>query len=194
MDAVSIPLMSRGVKVGETIIDAIDAHWVGQRSWHLTPSGYVGIYLFGGRNPSGPKVVLLHRLILLAPDSATVDHVNRNTVDNRRINLRLATMTEQNANKVKTYGESRFKGVHRRWDARKWVAQIKGNGKHIHLGSFEAEEDAARAYDRAAVEMFGDFSRLNFPEDYGRTASAILPRSQVRVRTKPRAWRGGKAA
>jgi hypothetical protein len=146
---------------GESVlVDAVDFHWLSQRSWYRHAAGYAMCDLFGRR---GGVKVLMHRLILLAPDTATVDHVNRDILDNRRANLRLATMSQQNANKIKFKGKSAFKGVYRRCDGRKWSAQIIFNGKMNYLGSFETEIDAAMAYDSAARNHHGAFARLNFP-------------------------------
>lgn len=143
------------------LIDNQDFHWLSQRNWYRNASGYAVCDLWGRR---GGMKVLMHRLILLAPDTATVDHANGNILDNRRSNLRLATMGQQNANRAKTFGKSRFKGVYRRRDGLKWCAQAKPHGgKMTYLGSFEDEIEAARAYDTAALQFFGEFARLNFP-------------------------------
>lgn len=97
----------------------------------------------------------------MARDATTVDHKNHNTLDNRRRNLRFATQAQQNANRLKHYGGSRFKGVYLRSDGRKWVAQIKTGSKARYLGSFETEELAARAYNREAKKAWGKFAKLN---------------------------------
>jgi hypothetical protein len=146
------------------IVDEIDYHWLSQRHWYLHGDGYAKCDLFGRRGFM--MKVFMHRLILLAPDTATVDHANRDTLDNRRSNLRLATMSEQNANRPKIFGASRFKGVYRRSDGRKWCAQIRAhNAPTIYLGSFEIEEEAALAYNAAALEHYGEFARLNIVEE-----------------------------
>jgi hypothetical protein len=148
---------------GETLISDEDYHWLAQRSWYRISTGYASCDLWGRR---GGMKVLMHRLILLAPDTASVDHANGDPLDNRRENLRLATQRQQNANRHKITGQSEFKGVYRRRDGLKWCAQIK-NGRMIYLGSFAKELDAARAYNTAAIEQFGEFAVLNSipPED-----------------------------
>jgi hypothetical protein len=90
-----------------------------------------------------------------------IDHKNGNTLDNRKENLRFATHSQQAANRFKTRGTSQFKGVQRRGD--KWRAQIGFRRQVYYLGSFVDEEDAARAYDKAALKFFGEFARINFP-------------------------------
>lgn len=94
-----------------------------------------------------------------------VDHINGDGLDNRRSNLRLSdkptNMRNRGTQKNNTSG---FKGVSWSKDKRKWQAAITVNGRSINLGRHPAPEDAARAYDDAAREYFGDFARLNFPE------------------------------
>jgi len=102
--------------------------------------------------------LLLHRLLLDAPDSMEVDHKNRNTLDNRRANLRLATHADNRHNLCSRRGGSQFKGVCYFKPAKKWRAQIASK----HLGYFRSEETAALAYDKAAREQFGEFARTNF--------------------------------
>ena len=94
-----------------------------------------------------------------------VDHIDRNTVDDRRENLRLATSSQNQANRGKPKGtcSSKYKGVCWHKPTKKWRARIKVDGKLIHLGLFIEEFEAALAYDRAAKEYFGDFAKLNFP-------------------------------
>lgn len=93
-----------------------------------------------------------------------MDHRNTDPLDNRRCNLRVATQSQNSANRRKstkrqTY--SKYKGV--TWDKRYrvWIAQIGVEYKHIHLGTFSSEEDAAKAYDEAAIKYFGEFARPN---------------------------------
>jgi len=96
-----------------------------------------------------------------------IDHVNHNGLDNRRSNLRLATIQENQFNRQiqKTTKSSQYKGVSWETKQNKWRPSIKFNNQNIHLGSFTSEEDAARAYDKVAKELFGEFCCLNFPED-----------------------------
>lgn len=93
-----------------------------------------------------------------------VDHKNHNGLDNRRENLRIANQAQNNANRRKDSGDcsSKYKGVTR--ENNRWRARIKADEKRIHLGLFHSEEEAARAYDQAAKELFGEFALLNFPE------------------------------
>ena len=112
------------------------------------------------------KKIYLHRLLLAPPEGVQVDHRNGNGLDNRRSNLRVATRSQNNANKEQS-NSTGFRGVFK--DKGAFRAQIAGDraaigrSKTIHLGTYSSAELAARAYDRAALERFGEFARLNFP-------------------------------
>ena len=114
----------------------------------------------------GGKIVRMHRLIIGAPDGLLVDHRDGNGLNNRRSNLRLATTAQNTRNSCGRGGASGFKGVYRACNGSpSWVGSIKADGKRIHLGSFPTEAEAARAYDAAALRLFGEFARLNFPQE-----------------------------
>lgn len=105
----------------------------------------------------------LHRLILCAQPGEIVDHVNQDTKDNRTSNLRIATYSENCANKKKLPNKtSKFKGVCFDKLRNKWMATANKDGQHFYLGRFEKEEDAAKAYDKRAKEFWGDFAVTNF--------------------------------
>jgi len=122
---------------------------------------YVTFYLNG-------KNVYLHRFvmsnILGRPLKSTerVDHINGNGLDNRRCNLRLCEHKQNMANQgSRKNTSSKYKGVTFYKRDQKWQAKISPNGKTIHLGYFDSEIEAAKAYNRKAVEVFGEFARLN---------------------------------
>lgn len=93
-----------------------------------------------------------------------VDHRDHNGLNNQRKNLRKATQSQNNGNLRKTPGRSsQFKGVSFRRDRGCWKSQIRFHGQLHFLGLFDCEKLAARAYDCAARQFFGEFALLNFP-------------------------------
>ncbi len=156
------------------LIDLTDLEVVSRFKWHADKTKwgpYARAYVPGSDN----KKVSLHRLILDAPKGVQVDHINGDGLDCRRSNLRLATQQQNNGNRAKTTNptSSRFKGVDRHHGA--WRARIRSNGRQWTLGHFDREGDAARAYDAAAEEFFGEFARFNFPNDLAQSAAPPPP-------------------
>lgn len=132
--------------------------------WYAVGRGWVknqdtGLYSRTGK-------VRMHRLILGVTDpTVDVDHRNGDGLDNRRENLRMSTRSQNNGNqRIRQGGSSRYKGVSAHTDG-KWVAKISARGEQKYLGLFGTEEEAARTYDAAAQELFGEFARLNFPDE-----------------------------
>jgi hypothetical protein len=123
----------------------------------------------------GRKLTIsLHRFILGALPGQVVDHINGNGLDNRRENIRLCTNRQNSQNICFSKNQKRggYKGVNWHRKGKKWQAAIaagpvKPNGKRAlkYLGLFKSAEDAARAYDRAALEHFGEYAALNFPPE-----------------------------
>ena len=135
--------------------------------------GFKWIYTGGyvNRKPYCPSVngvrkyrnVSLHREIMNPPDGMVVDHIDGNVFNNQKTNLRICTHRENIMNqrtqiRVKA---SKYKGVYRDKRRNTWNARIKVNQKTIHIGVFLNEDDAARAYNIAAITHFGEFARLN---------------------------------
>jgi len=140
------------------LVDDADYERVSRFKWHAVKDGcrsYAKAWW-------GQKKIQMHRLIMGFPDSF-IDHINHESLDNRRSNLRLCTSSQNMQNQLPVRGSSSvYKGV--TWQKRDkiWYGQIKHNGKHFHLGSFRSEVRAAKAYDEAAKEKFGEFAYLNF--------------------------------
>ncbi len=107
----------------------------------------------------------MHRLILELPSYADmrvdVDHVNGDGLDNRRANLRITTRAQNLANSGGREGSSTYKGVSFESQTSRWKAQITVDGRNRSLGRYDTEEEAATAYNLAAVEAWGEHARLN---------------------------------
>ena len=110
--------------------------------------------------------IWMHRVITNAPPGMQVDHINGDTLDNRKSNLRICTRAQNQANRKRDRDSpSRFKGVHLRKDNQKYVAGIIVNGRRKHLGQFQSDIEAAKAYDAAAIALRGEYARVNFPRE-----------------------------
>lgn len=149
----------------EVLVDAADHEWLSQYRWHVSAWKPGKVYAKSclGRLRHGGFA--MHRLIMNAPAGLEVDHVNGDGLDNRRANLRLATRRQNSANTGSRRGTSKYKGVSWNRQRNRWIAQIRRGGKVCRLGRFRDEEEAARVYDKAALQEHGEFARLNFPDD-----------------------------
>lgn len=109
------------------------------------------------------KNIFLHRMIIDAKEGQSVDHINGDTLDNRRSNLRSATIQQNNFNRRRgPKAKTGFRGVEREWN--KYRAYVQFNKKTYRLHGFDNPVDAAKARDRLAKELHGEFAVLNFPE------------------------------
>ena len=111
------------------------------------------------------RAISIHRLLLQCPVGFRVDHKDRDGLNNRLSNLRLATMSTNAMNSKKLPSKTGFRGVRFRQDTGKWKVQIELNGRKIHGGYHPTAEDAARKYDEMARELHGEFACLNFPSE-----------------------------
>lgn len=147
------------------LVDDADYEWLNQWRWSASKAGYTFYAIRKTRTANGAKTSeQMHRLILgLMPgDDRQCDHRDGNGLNNQRSNLRTCTITENNVNSRKRKaGTSSYKGVYRNRNYPKWQSRIRVNGKLIYLGSFESEIEAARIYDLAALQHYGDFALTN---------------------------------
>lgn len=112
------------------------------------------------------RIVLERKIGRLLAKGEQADHKNRNVLDNRRSNLRVASNMLNQANRLKTKrSTSGYKGVSWFNHLGKWRADIQKDGKLRYLGHFSDKIEAAKAYDRAAQELFGEFALLNFSDE-----------------------------
>jgi len=106
------------------------------------------------------KFVAMHRLVVDAPEGIQVDHINLDSLDNRRCNLRVCTNGNNQMNSaLRSHNTSGYKGVD--FSQGMWRARIVKQGKEVFLGRFDSPEEAAGAYDRAANDLFGEFAKTN---------------------------------
>lgn len=140
------------------LVDECDVEVVSQRNWtaHLDHDGR-----YSAHARIGKRDVYMHRVILSAPAGRLVDHANGDSLDNRRQNIRLCDVYQNRWNSRVLKTSQPFKGI--RFTGRRWGAHIQTLGRKHNLGLFDTAESAARAYDEAAIDLFGDFARINFP-------------------------------
>ena len=146
------------------IVDAADYTWLSQWTWRALnqPHGFRAVRdspRAGGKR----GLIWMHRVIMDVPDGVSIDHINHNPLDNRRSNLRICTIAENNRNSRSHKGSSsQYRGVH--WDIPrgKWRVQIGSDKKVKHLGDYSCEIEAAKAYDAAARTYHGEFANPNF--------------------------------
>jgi len=150
----SVPLSN-----GEfALVDDADYSRVTQYPWHVNHDGRVV-------GNVGDKVIFLNRFLMNPRDDEEVDHKNRDKLDHQRCNLRICDSSQNKMNRPGKGRVSKYKGVTLYRPKNLWRARISAYGKHFFIGYFKDEVEAARAYDRWARELHGEFAYLNFPED-----------------------------
>lgn len=164
MGTVSLTLPSEiPLSKGKTaLIDAKDFELVSQYKWQYHHRGYAysQTYLGGGRKNAKYKKIWMHRLITNCPEDKIVDHISRDKLDNRRSNLRICTQAQNQMNaKIRDTNTSGYRGVNK--SKGKWMARICVSGKRLFLGEFDTPEEASKVYNNAALEHYGEFTKLN---------------------------------
>lgn len=147
------------------IVDEVDFEKaIGAGSWAASVKSNTVYAVHGIKKNDGRwTTTRLHNYLT---DWPFVDHINGDGLDNRRSNLRPSSYRTNSLNLARySSNTSGYKGVTWHKGAGKWASQIQLDRKHHHLGLFADLEDAARAYDAAAIELHGEFARLNFPKD-----------------------------
>lgn len=158
------------------LVDDEDFVWLSKHKWHCIDGVgkhtiYVGTNINIGRKQY--KYARMHRLILglKTGDKTQVDHIDGDGLNNQRNNLRLCNNQQNTRNSRIRSGTSKYKGVSWNTRAQKWQAglglTLNNKRRHVALGCYNNEKEAAKAYDLAAIYYFGDFARINFDKfDY----------------------------
>ena len=139
-------------------IDDEDFPLISQFNWYFNPEGYA----LTRKTIDGKRTTIwMHRLIMGAQKGEKIDHKDGNGLNNHRENLRFASAGENMYNRRKNKNtSSQYKGVSRKIN--RWVASLNYKREKVYIGLFISEEDAARAYDEKARELYGEFANTNF--------------------------------
>lgn len=145
----------------KTLVDDDDYDRLSKYKWRVEIRQHTGIPYVARATKTGGSWYM-HWDVLPPEKGYLTDHINRNTLDNRKCNLRNATPAQSNANRW-IVGKSGFKGVYemRNTKTNPWRAKIRYEYEEINLGCFPTAEQAARAYNKAALEYYGEFATLN---------------------------------
>ncbi len=150
----------------ECLLDLEDAQVLVDHDWHLHINKTNGAFYLRGWDKDNKKKILMHRLIMQAKVSEQVDHINGNSLDNRKDNLRICNHSENVRNRKKPKSNtSGYKGVSWCRASSKWKALIGINNKRIYLGIFNCKHKAALAYNEAAIKYHGEYAMLNAVEE-----------------------------
>lgn len=143
-------------------VDDEDYQKLRKHRWYFTSHGYAER---DKRISGSPKKLrfFMHKIIMNTPDNFDTDHINGDRLDNRKENLRICLRSENLMNQRKTSSKtsSRYKGVSWNKKSNKWEVSIKVNYKKHYIGSFLLEYEAAKAYNCAAINLHGKFSKIN---------------------------------
>lgn len=188
--------MSREIPLTQgkvAIVDDADFDWLNQWKWFNASKRSPRAARNVPSQHRRQQMIYMHRVIMNASSDQIVDHINGDALDNRRSNLRIATLAENNRNRKRnsTNQSSNFKGVNFHKRDKRWTASIGHNGQSIYLGEFDKEIDAAAAYNDAARELFGEFARLNDLESTPPTKREIKLRHTPQS-SYPGVYRKGK--
>lgn len=165
---VFIPLGGKKFPGKFALVDPEDVLKVAKWGWSpFRPTLRGNRELFYAKARVRGDIDYLHRFVLGITDrKIRVDHINHDGLDCRKENLRVATHQQNVFNRrPNLLAASPYKGVYWHNSTEKWLASISCDGKRHYIGVFAFEEDAARAYDAKAAELFGEYAYLNFPEE-----------------------------
>lgn len=137
------------------LVDDVDFDLLNKYNWWYHKSGYA-------LRIENKKTIRMHRVIANCPENKEIDHINGNRMDNRKINLRICTSSQNSKNrKLQKNNKSGYKGVSYRKRDKKWIVYICVNRKNKYIGIFKNIKDASNAYNIAAVQYYKEFANLN---------------------------------
>lgn len=152
------------IPLSRAMVAIVDPEWVPElekHNWHAARGGHPDSpYYAATRNKGGKGRILMHRYIF-GTTEALVDHINHDTLDNRRANLRAATVAQNGQNtRTPKNNKTGYKGVS--WDKEnnKFLVVIRHNGKHMHVGRRNTAEAAYALYCETAQRLHGEFACL----------------------------------
>lgn len=152
------------------LVDDEDYEEISKHKWYVrtsrTKTKNRVMTVYAGRHTrmadGSEKMVYMHRAIMNPKPDEHIDHINHFTLDNRKENLRIATQTQNQGNRIiQSNNKSGYKGVSK--NGNKWAVYIGSKKTRQYLGKFTSKKKAALAYDAAAIAMYGEFAKLNFP-------------------------------
>lgn len=149
----------------QALVDSDDYERLSARKWCVTPYGYA---VRNGWERKRGTNILMHREVIKVPSYLHVDHINGDKLDNRKLNLRVATPQQNQYNKpVRKDSTTGIKGVRRIVNVHyvSWAARIRYKGVYTHIGSYPKRREAASAYNQFAVKLFGEYAKLNNLEE-----------------------------
>lgn len=140
------------------VIDDCDFDWAIRHNWRLSTRGYAYRTVHQRGKKPEYKMLFLHAVILGTKPGYVGDHKNRDRLDNRRTNLRFATLSQNSANRTNK-NRTGYRGVQRHTTG--WRVQIRAKGHRCSIYGFKTPEDAARKYNELAQVAYGEFAVLN---------------------------------
>ena len=152
------------------IVDDDDYEYLKQYKWFASTGGKRGKFyaVRGEKNAGKYRLILMHRVINNTPNGMVTDHINLNTLDNRKANLRSCSTRENSYNRpIHKNNKLGYKGVYVNTSYKgrkkyKYIsARIIVNNRRIHLGNFDTIQSAAKAYNKAALKYHGEYAQLN---------------------------------
>jgi len=144
------------------LVDDEDYAVCSAMNWSIRPNNYGTIYAMHWIGTEEASHISLHNFIMKPKYGEEVDHIDRNGLNCQRSNMRLATRSQNMANRSSPGSSSGYRGVYAN-RVGTWIAQIRHNGQLYNLGTYDTPEEAARVWDEAAKEKHGEFATLNFP-------------------------------